>query len=179
MSTPPRAKVRASSAVAASIAATPDVPSPGLLPAPGWSHVRRIALFRREVREVLAPHALDLLWSRREEMIEGSRELGRKAEGERYFASVMVTIELRRCEALFAEPCDAATATLLAELLGRSRALHDRLVALVRPELAGLSARPAETLEISLEHRVRADDTCLLIDGDAMTIASPTASRLR
>lgn len=175
MSTLPRPKVRASSAIA-------PLPAETSLPPPAWVHVRRLSLIRREVREVLAPHALDLLWSRREQMIEGSRELGRKAAGDRYFATVMVTIELRRCAGLFAEPIDAATAGLLAELLGRSEALHRRLCALVRPELAALAERPPEALEISLEHRVRADDTCLLIDGDAMTTVTPvtrTSSRSR
>lgn len=164
MSNLPRAKPRASSAI---------------LPAPEWVRVRRLSLIRREVRQVLAPHALDLLWSRREQMIEGSRELGRKAAGERYFATVMVTIELRRCAGLFAEPIDAATATLLAELLGRSEALQGRLVELVRPELAALCQRPPESLDISLEHRVRADDTCLLVDGDAMTTVTRAQSSSR
>ncbi|MCB9701146.1 MAG: hypothetical protein H6711_04600 [Myxococcales bacterium] len=159
MSTSPRAKVRA-----------PTAP----LPEPAFSRVRGLSLIRREVREILAPRALDLLWGRREEVIEGGRELGRRrSPTPTYFASVMVTIDLQRCRGLFREPADVVTAERVAELMRGDRAVHERLVALVLPELAALSGRPPAELEISLEFRVRAENTQILIDGDAMTSPPP------
>ncbi len=141
----------------------------GLLPPATWSRVRRLSLIRREVREVLAPRALDLLWSRREEIIEGSREIGGRSPETSYFATVMVTIDLIACRGLFREPADVATARRIAELMGDSEDLHGRLLDLVGPQLAALSQRSREELDIALEFRVRADGPRILIDGDAMT----------
>ncbi|MEZ4380761.1 MAG: hypothetical protein R3A79_05410 [Nannocystaceae bacterium] len=171
MSDTSSAKIRAASA---QLSPTPSGPAnhgvAGLLAPPTWSRVRRLSLIRREVREVLAPKALDLLWSRREEIIEGGREIGRLRSGSAgFFATVMVTLDLEACRGRFSEPADVATALRLAELMRDSEDLHGRLLDLVRPQLAALSQRPPTALEISLEFRVRAEGTRILIDGDAMT----------
>jgi hypothetical protein len=134
--------------------------------------VRRLSLIRREVREILAPKALDLLWSRREEIIEGSREIGGRQASASYFATVMVTIDLMSCRDLFREPADVATARRISELMRDSEDLHGRLLGLVGPQLAALSQRPVDDLDIALEFRVRADGPRILIDGDAMTTPS-------
>lgn len=131
--------------------------------------MRRLSLIRREVREVLAPRALDLLWSRREQILEGGREIDGRAPTTGYFATVMVTIDLMACRDLFLEPADVATALRVASLMSTSEELHSRLVELVRPQLAALSQRAPEELEISLEFRARAEGSRVLIDGDAMT----------
>ena len=134
--------------------------------------MRRLSLIRRVVREVLAPEAVELLWSQREQIVEGSRELGRRASGEeRYFATAMVTIDLEACAGLFAERADAATAARVAELMATSAAVQARLIEAVRAELAALSGRPEEALEVALEHRVRAEGARILIDGDAVATA--------
>ena len=147
-------------------------PSEGLaalLPEAKWSRVRRLSLIRREVREVLAPRALDLLWSRREQILEGGREIGGRAPTPGYFATVMITIDLMACRDLFIEAADVATALRVASLMSRNEDLHSRLEALVRPQLAALSQHPAGDLEIALEFRTRAEGSRILIDGDAMT----------
>lgn len=139
------------------------------LPDPGWVRVRRLSLIRREVHEVLAPEAVDLLWSQREQIVEGGRELGRRASGEeRYYATAMVTIDLAACADLFCERADVATAERVAELMGASEAVRERLVGLVRGELASLSGRPGEALDVALEHRVRVEGVRILVDGDAV-----------
>jgi len=128
-------------------------------------------LIRREVREVLAPRALDLLWSRREEIIEGGREIGGRSQAG-YFATAMVTVDLIACRGLFREPADVATARRIAELMAGSDDLRDRLLALVGPQLAALSQRSIAQLEVSLEFKVRAEGTRILIDGDAMATSA-------
>lgn len=145
----------------------PSAPAEGL-PAPSWARIRRLSLIRREVREGLAPQALDLLWSQREQIVEGGRELGSRARHGSFFATAMVTIDLGRCAALFSEPADVATAELVAELMAADPALVSRLAALVRPELALLAAVPEAALSITVEHRVRAEGVQILIDGDAI-----------
>ncbi len=118
---------------------------------------------------MLAPRALDLLWSRREQILEGGREIGGRAPTPGYFATVMVTIDLMACRDLFLEPADVATAQRVASLMSTSEDLHSRLVALVRPQLAALSQHSPNDLDIALEFRTRAEGSRVLIDGDAMT----------
>jgi hypothetical protein len=133
---------------------------------PGLARVRRIALIRREVRESLAPAALDLLFSHADEVVEGGIDPGDGPR--RAYATVMVTVDLARCAGLLREPADEATAARLAELMADERRVHERLVALARRELARLTGLPGRRLRVHLEHRARADGCRVLLDADAM-----------
>ncbi|MCY1011889.1 hypothetical protein OV079_41305 [Nannocystis pusilla] len=66
------------------------------LPEPGWVKVQKVQLIRREIREILAPSALELLFKYGELVIEAGPELGRgrRAPGHRFYATVMVTVDL-------------------------------------------------------------------------------------
>jgi hypothetical protein len=133
-----------------------------------------VQLIRREVREFLGQSALEVLLSAAEHVVEGSAELARDAgspgcrAGGRVYATVMVTIDLCACSAYFREPADDATAQRVAELMHASGAVAERIAVLARPELAELAGIPAEDLEVSLTHHVRAEGTRILIDGDAL-----------
>ncbi|MEE9382957.1 MAG: hypothetical protein V3V08_06035, partial [Nannocystaceae bacterium] len=82
---------------------------------------------------------------------------------------VMVTIDLLRCETLFEDPVDAATAQRVIELMLEHPWIRGRLVELARPELSRLVGKSVLARAVDLEMRARADGTTILIDGDAMT----------
>jgi hypothetical protein len=147
----------------------------GLLPEAGWASVQKVQLIRREIRETLSPSALEVLWRHGEHVIEGGGELshGRGAAGRRFYATVMVTFDLRRCAAYFREPADVATAERLAELLIGSPRVKTKLIALARAELARLAQVPDSQLHIEMDHHARAEGTQVLIDGDAMVSLEP------
>lgn len=145
----------------------------GTLPEAPWARVRQVQLIRREIREVLSPNALEVLWRHGEHVIEGGRELshdraGRGAAGRRFYATVMVTFDLRRSAGSFREPADVATAERLAELMLGNPRVQKKLVALARPELARLAQMPEACLYIEMDFHVRAEGTRILLDGDAM-----------
>jgi hypothetical protein len=140
------------------------------LPEAPWARVRQVQLIRREIREVLSPSALEVLWRHGDHVIEGGQELsrGRGAAAQRFYATVMVTFDLRRGAGSFREPADVATAERLAELMLGNPRVQKKLVALARPELARLAQMPEACLYIEMDFHVRAEGTCVLLDGDAM-----------
>jgi len=140
------------------------------LPEPKWARVSRIQLIRREVRETLSASAVDVLFAHARHVVEGSPELGARANGtgRRVYATVMVTIDLVHCAQVFREPPDAATAERVAELLADGRRVRSRLASLARPELALLVGVSGDRLRLTMEHDVRSEGTTILIDIDAM-----------
>jgi hypothetical protein len=145
----------------------------GLLPEARWARVQKVQLIRREIRESLSPSALEVLWRHGEHVVEGGGELGRPTPGRRFYATVMVTFDLKRCAAYFREPADVATAERLAELLIGSPRVKNKLIALARPELARLAQVAEHCLHIEMDHHARAEGTQVLIDGDAMVSLEP------
>lgn len=144
------------------------------LPEPGWARVQKVQLIRREVREVLSPSALEVLFKHGEHVVEAGPELGggRRAAGQRFYATVMVTVDLRRCAVHFCEPADAATAEKLAELMLGSPRVRKKLVGLARPELARLAGVAPALLQVEIDHHARSEGTRVFIDGDAMVSLS-------
>ena len=155
------------------------------LGAPPWARVRRVQLIRREIREVLSPSALEVLFDHAELVVEGGEELGgRRAGDHRVFATVMITIDLARCAGQVREPADEATARRVAELMQAEPRVHQRLRSLAARELARLGgAEPEEPLGaegeahggppekvfgVTVETAFRVDGTVVLIDVDAM-----------
>jgi hypothetical protein len=160
--------------------------------------VRRIPLIRREVRESLSPSALELLFAGAELIVEGDRDLARRARNEdRGYATVMVTIDLAsrgsapegpsrgsapegpsRGSApegpsvadLMREPADVATAERVAELMRGSALVRRRLIELARPRLADMFGQAARSLRIELLPVVRVSGARILIDGDAVVM---------
>ncbi len=140
---------------------------------PPWSSVRRVQLIRREVREYLPPSTVELLLGGGDTVLEGSAELSDGgAPTERCYATAMVTIPLAEMADVFREPADAATAQRVAELLREHPDLPDRLAQRTRQHVARLAAvDDAQSLDISVDVEVRADDTTIYIDADI--VASP------
>jgi hypothetical protein len=145
----------------------------GQLPEAGWARVQKVQLIRREIRETLSPSALEVLWRHGEHVVEGGGEVGRESAGRRFYATVMVTFDLRRCAQYFREPADVATAERLAELLIGSPRVRNKLIALARPELARMAQVAEQCLHIEMDHHARAEGTQVLIDGDAMVTLEP------
>lgn len=146
----------------------PRSPPRAQLPDPGWARVQKVQLIRREVREVLSPSALEVLFRYGEHVIEAGPELGGRRSSGRFYATVMVTIDLRRCAVHFCEPADVATADKLTELMLGSARVRQKLVALARPELARLAGVAPTLLQVEIDHHVRSEGTRVFIDGDAM-----------
>jgi hypothetical protein len=145
-----------------------------------WARVDRVQLIRREVREVLAPSALELLFAHAERVVEGGDEVGGSPAhaGRRVYATIMVTIDLRRCARYFREPPDSATAERVAELMEASPDLERKLVRLVRGELAALAHANPDALDVTLETTVRTDGPIVYVDADAMaTLVAPPRAR--
>lgn len=159
-------------------ATKPAATTRACLPAAPWARVQRVQLVRREVREYLPPSAVQLLMSRAECVVEGGNELGDAAgpPQRRTYATVMVTIDLLAVAELFREPADEATAQRIAELIEATPSVAQRLVELARPEMARIAGSAPDDLEISIEHEARADGSCVLIDGDAVAVATVGAT---
>jgi len=71
---------------------------------------RRVSLFEREVRVRLAPAGLDVLFEEARVLTEG------QVEGERYFGSTMMTVDLARLQPRVSDECDPACARRIVEL---------------------------------------------------------------
>jgi len=124
-------------------------------------------LIRREIREFVPAATIELLLQGAEIVVEGAPELGGADAERRAFASVMVTLDLRRNQAAFHELPDSATAHRLAALLTGHPDLHARLEQRLRAHLASLLGCPAAALDVSCEFTVRARGCCIDIDADA------------
>ncbi|MEM7153688.1 MAG: hypothetical protein AAF799_12650 [Myxococcota bacterium] len=134
---------------------------------PPWARVQRVQLIRREVREVLSPGALEVLFEHVDLVVEGGEELGgRRTADRRFYATVMVTIDLVRCRSCFREPADEATARRVAELMEEDPRVEQRLRTLAGRELAQLADTEPEALSLVLETGVRAAGTAVLLDID-------------
>lgn len=146
-------------------------PARGRLKPSSWARVDRVQLIRREVREVLAPSALEVLLGHAERQIEGGAELGDHSPAAgRVYATLMVTIDLQHCARFFREPADTATAERVAELMADSPALDRKLTRMVGAELAKLAGCALEDLDVTVDRTIRAEKTTLYVDGDAMGV---------
>lgn len=140
-----------------------------LLVEPPWVRVRRVQLIRREIREVLSPGAVEVLFETAEIVVEGGEELGgRRASDRRLYATVMVTIDLSRSAPHFREPADEATARRVAELMEADPQVQQRLHTLATREVAQLAGTEPESLALVMETGVRVDGTAVLVDLDVM-----------
>ena len=112
---------------------------------------RRVSLFEREVRVRLAPAGLDVLLDEARVLTEG------QDEGERWFGSTMMTIDLARVAARVSDDCDAACARRVVELAADDPRVRERTrkIALAAAEAeAGALAAAAVDLHVHREGRV-------------------------
>lgn len=144
---------------------------------PRWARVDKIRLIRREVRETLGVGAIDLLLTHADVVVEGDRAPAH--DDGRLYATLMITIDLRRYANDVRDPTDAATAERLTELLAGADVLRSRMLRLATSHLASVSDRAPDDLEISLEISVRHEGARVLIDGDAVACGRGTTPRRR
>ena len=81
---------------------------------------RKVSLFEREIRIRLGRAAIELLFASAQVLSEG------QAQGERYFGSTMLTMDLARMSAQLSEACDVATARKAEALLARDPRIQER-----------------------------------------------------
>jgi hypothetical protein len=81
---------------------------------------RRVSLFRRETRTTASAAAVELLFGLATTLDEGQRD------GRGYLGSTMMTFDLERVAAQVCDPCDAATARRLAELVALDDGVKQR-----------------------------------------------------
>jgi hypothetical protein len=136
--------------------------------------VRRIGLFRREIRESLDPAAVEVLLASATRISEG--QVG--PDG-RFYGSTMLTIDLERIRPQVKDACDVATAARLAALLEAAAALHERLGRLAVSEARRIAGSGLRRPEADL--RVRTEGTRVFIDIDveAETQVAPAAGGRR
>lgn len=136
--------------------------------------MQRVQLIRREVREALSPGAIEVLFERAELVVEGAEELGgRRAEDRRFFATVMITIDLERCTSCFREPADEATAHRVVELMEVDPRVRERLHVVAGREVAQLAGVEPAELALAVEIGFRSEGAAVLLDVDVVaTLAS-------
>jgi hypothetical protein len=127
-----------------------------LPPKKPMASVRRVSLFEREIRVGLSSAAIEILFDLASVLSEGARE----PDG--YYGSTMITIELARAAALVSDPCDAATARRLADLVAADPRVRERARALAATEAERLAGAPLSGAQFDL--RVRESGRHLHID---------------
>jgi hypothetical protein len=131
------------------MATSTTAPSAAALPArKPMARATRVSLFEREIRVHLATPAIDLMFRGAQLLSEG------QWQGERWFGSTMITLDLARLADQVRDACDAATAHRVAELLARD----------VRVAARARAGRPL--LRVDVELSARAAGECVHIDLD-------------
>jgi hypothetical protein len=132
---------------------------PGVIPPrKPMARARRVSLFEREIRIRLSSAATEILLQLASVLSEG------QVEGDCFFGSTMMTIDLGRAARLVSDTCGLAAARRVAELLTKDKRFRDRARGLARAEAERLAGRPLRDLEIDL--RVRRNGTHLQLDMD-------------
>ena len=119
---------------------------------------RRITLFEREIRIHLGTAGIEVLFDLAEVLSEGQRQ------GERWFGSTMVKIDLGRARGALRDDLDAASAQRVAELVAgdaRVRARARALATAAARERAG-----GELVSPEIDLRARAAGACVHLDVD-------------
>jgi hypothetical protein len=117
-----------------------------------------VSLFEREIRVRLSSPALEILFDAAGVLSEGC------IEGDGYFGSTMITIDLRTVAALVSEGCDAAVARRLAELVAADRRVRQRAQAIAIAEASDRIAGELRSPQVDI--RVRSTGVHLHIDVD-------------
>jgi hypothetical protein len=125
----------------------------------GMAAVRRVSLFRREIRELVSPAGFDALLRSSSRISEG-----RPQPGGRYFGSTMITLDLGHAREWVRDACDVATALRLARLMEQDAEVLGRVRSIAIEEACRLARLPMERLEVDI--RVRPDGCRVFIDAD-------------
>lgn len=137
---------------------------------------KRVALFRREIREWISPPALDIILGASDLIAEGSFE-GDAGEEQLYLASIQATVDLPRCAAYIREPLDAAAARQLAQQIRTDETARGLLGELARREAERTAGCPLYDLQVEIEADYHGESLQITLDVEART--QPTARRER
>lgn len=135
-----------------------------LPPKKPMARARRVSLFEREIRIGLSSAAIEILFSRASVLSEG------QVEGDGYFGSTMITFDCGRARELVCEPCDAATARRLGDLLASDERFRERARHVGAREASRLAGEALSAPQIDL--RVRASGNHLHVDLDVEAAAA-------
>ncbi len=119
---------------------------------------RRVSLFEREIRVHLGTAGIEVLFHLAQVLSEGQRQ------GDRYYGSTMVTIDLARARELLRDELDAASARRVAELLSRDARVRARARTLATAAAEERAGAQLAAPEIDL--RARAAGSCVHLDVD-------------
>jgi hypothetical protein len=118
------------------------------LPKGPLAATRRVSLFQREVRLSLSSAALELLFADAVIMSEGQHE------GDGFFSSTMITIDLHRVAPFISDSADAGTARRLCDLSQREKRVQAYATRIARDEAIRLAGRELDKLQIDFSTRV-------------------------
>jgi hypothetical protein len=125
--------------------------------------VRRISLFRREIRESISPSALDALLASAGRISEGAL-----ASDGRYYGSTMLTVDLEQAARTIRERCDVATAVRLAEHMDSDPEVARIAAQLGLEEAMTLARRQLSLVDVDI--RIRRDGLVVCVDVDVEAV---------
>jgi hypothetical protein len=125
----------------------------------------RVTLFEREIRERLSRVAVEILLGAADVLSEGGPKPADTSGGRpRYYGSTMITIDLDKHAGVVREPCDAASARLLCELLTTDAHACARIRAIAEREAGRLAGAPLARVHAELAFRWQS--TRVFVDAD-------------
>ena len=128
---------------------------------------RRVSLFEREIRIRLSAAAIEILFSAAGVLSEG------QVDGDRYFGSTMITIDLRRASVYLSEACDGATAQSVERLVATDARVQEHAQQLAMAEAQRLAGGPLDRVQIDTRVSRSGRHFFLDLDVEAMTKGMP------
>jgi len=142
-------------------------PLPGAVPPrKPMARARRVSLFEREIRIRLSSAAVEILTGLGSVLSEGG------VEGDCFFGSTMLTIDLHRAGPLVSDACGVATTRRVGELISRDERFRRRAKQLALEEARRAAGKPLSDVQIDV--RVRRNGTQLQLDMDVEATVEET-----
>jgi hypothetical protein len=132
------------------------------LPKKGMARTTCVALYEREVREVLSNAAVEILLSRAKILSEGRRAASPTCASA-FFGSTMLTIEMDALRGLVRDALDENTARRLAAMMVEDGRVIRRVRQIAAAECERLAGAPGGRVA---DVQVRAQGTTVFIDVD-------------
>ena len=127
---------------------------------------RKVALFRREIREWISPPAFEILVGAADVIAEGSFE-GPAGPDQVYLASIQLQVALPACAQFIRDPLDAAAARRLAEMIRQDELIQELLRELGRKEAERAAGCHLHDLQIEVDTGHRGDALLVSMDVEA------------
>lgn len=124
---------------------------------------RKVALFRREVREWISPPAFEILVGSAEVVAEGAFDPSPQS-GPVFLGSVYLRVPLGSCAGYLRGPLDAAAARHLVNLLGRDEVVREVLTELASREAEKLAGCTLYDLEVEIASSHKGEELHIHLD---------------